>query len=112
MATYVCARPEDKSYVVDHLSELVVKAVDEAGGAGMLMGPSATRAEQAEFRERILADPRKYIAQHRVELSSCPTWDSRELRLVPRPAWTCDPISSPAEEDRGCCRRSYARRVA
>jgi uncharacterized circularly permuted ATP-grasp superfamily protein len=84
VATYVCARPEDKSYVVDHLSDLVVKAVDEAGGVGMLMGPSATRAECADFRQRVLADPRKYIAQHRVELSSCPTWDSKECRLVPR----------------------------
>ena len=40
----------------------------------MLMGPQASRSERAEFRERIIADPRKYIAQHRVELSTCPTW--------------------------------------
>ena len=84
VATYVCARPDDRSYVVDHLSELVVKAVDEAGGVGMLMGPSATRGECAEFRDRILADPRKYIAQRRIELSSCPTWDGKEQRMVPR----------------------------
>jgi uncharacterized circularly permuted ATP-grasp superfamily protein len=82
--TFVCAREDDRKYVIDHLDELVVKAVDEAGGVGMLMGPSATKAERAEFRERILADPRKYIAQHRVELSTCPTWDADKRRLVPR----------------------------
>ncbi|APR76923.1 hypothetical protein A7982_02270 [Minicystis rosea] len=82
--TFVCARDDDRRYVVDHLDELVVKAVDEAGGVGMLMGPQASRAERAEFRERIIADPRKYIAQHRVELSTCPTWDPKTRSLAPR----------------------------
>ena len=82
--TYVCARSEDKKYVVDNLSSLVVKAVDEAGGYGMLMGPQASRAERDEFRARILAEPRRYIAQHRIELSTCPTLDPRTRRLAPR----------------------------
>jgi uncharacterized circularly permuted ATP-grasp superfamily protein len=82
--TFVCARPDDLAYVVDHLHELVVKAVDEAGGYGMLMGPQASAAERAEFRTRVLAEPRKYIAQHRVELSTCPTWDPVRKRLAPR----------------------------
>ena len=82
--TFVCARADDRAYVLDHLPQLVVKAVDEAGGVGMLMGPQASRAEIAEFRERIVADPRKYIAQHRVELSTCPTWDAKTRRLLPR----------------------------
>ncbi len=73
--TYVCLRDEDRRYVVDHLSELVVKAVDESGGYGMLMGPQASKKEIDEFRTRIEADPRKYIAQPRIELSTCPTWD-------------------------------------
>jgi uncharacterized circularly permuted ATP-grasp superfamily protein len=77
--TYVCARPADLSYVLDHLAELVVKPVNEAGGYGMLMGPSATRAEVAEFKKRVEADPRNYIAQHRIELSSCPTWTSKAV---------------------------------
>jgi uncharacterized circularly permuted ATP-grasp superfamily protein len=80
--TWVCARDEDRRYVVEHLDELVVKAVDEAGGYGMLMGPQASAAEREEFRRRIEAEPRKYIAQGRVELSTCPTWDGR--RAVPR----------------------------
>jgi uncharacterized circularly permuted ATP-grasp superfamily protein len=82
--TYVCAREDDRRYVLDHLKELVVKAVDEAGGYGMLMGPDSTQAERDEFRRRILAEPRKYVAQHRVELSTCPTWESNRSTLVPR----------------------------
>ncbi len=82
--TYVCARDDDRRYVLDHLDQLVVKAVDEAGGYGMLMGPQASAAERAEFRTRIEATPRRYIAQHRVELSTCPTWIADRRRLEPR----------------------------
>jgi uncharacterized circularly permuted ATP-grasp superfamily protein len=82
--TLVCARDEDRREALDHLDELVVKAVDEAGGYGMLMGPEASAAELAEFRARIEADPRRYIAQRRVELSTCPTWIEGERRLLPR----------------------------
>ena len=82
--TYVCAREDDLRYVIERLDQMVVKAVDEAGGVGMLMGPQASRAEREEFRARILAEPRRYIAQHRVELSTCPTWDAKEKRLLPR----------------------------
>jgi uncharacterized circularly permuted ATP-grasp superfamily protein len=82
--TFVCARNEDRKYVVDHLDELVVKAVDEAGGYGMLMGPQASAEERAAFREKIVADPRKFIAQHRVELSTCPTWDPIKRIVSPR----------------------------
>jgi uncharacterized circularly permuted ATP-grasp superfamily protein len=71
-------------YVVENLHQLVVKAVDEAGGYGMLMGPQSTAAEREKFRELVLAEPRKYIAQHRVELSTCPTWVPERRRLEPR----------------------------
>ncbi len=82
--TYVCARAEDRAYVLDHLEELVVKTVDEAGGYGMLMGPQSTREAREEFRERILAEPRRYVAQPRVELSSCPTWIADKQQVAPR----------------------------
>jgi uncharacterized circularly permuted ATP-grasp superfamily protein len=82
--TYVCARDDDRRYVLEHLNELVVKAVDEAGGYGMLMGPQASAAEIDDFRRRIEATPRRYIAQHRIELSSCPTWDPAKETLAPR----------------------------
>ena len=89
--TYICARDDDRDYVLEHIEELVVKAVNEAGGYGMLIGPQATRAERDEFRERIRAKPRNYIAQPRIELSTCPTWRSgglaprREEVAQPRP---------------------------
>ncbi|HTM22150.1 MAG TPA: circularly permuted type 2 ATP-grasp protein [Kofleriaceae bacterium] len=82
--TWVCARDDDRRYVLDHLADMVVKAVDEAGGYGMLMGPQSTLAQRDEFRSRIEAEPRKYIAQHRIELSSCPTWIGEHKQVAPR----------------------------
>jgi uncharacterized circularly permuted ATP-grasp superfamily protein len=82
--TYVCIKDADRRYVTSHLESRVVKAVDEAGGYGMLLGPQSTAAERDEFRRRIEAEPRKYIAQPLVELSTCPTWDPAKQRLAPR----------------------------
>jgi uncharacterized circularly permuted ATP-grasp superfamily protein len=82
--TYVCLFEDDREYVLEHLPELVVKAVDEAGGYGMLMGPQSTAEQRDEFRRRIQAEPRRYIAQHRVELSSCPTWIADRNAVEPR----------------------------
>ncbi|MBV8555192.1 MAG: circularly permuted type 2 ATP-grasp protein, partial [Planctomycetaceae bacterium] len=72
--TYICARPADRAYVLDHLGELVVKAVNESGGYGMLMGPSSTKAQREEFREKVKANPRNYVGQPVVTLSTCPSW--------------------------------------
>ena len=72
--TYICARPDDCMYVLEHLEELVVKAVNESGGYGMLMGPSSTAEQRAEFAGKVRHDPRNYIAQPVVTLSTCPTW--------------------------------------
>jgi uncharacterized circularly permuted ATP-grasp superfamily protein len=82
--TWLCLRDDDRAYVLEHLHELVVKAVDEAGGYGMLMGPQSTAEEREEFARRVRAEPRRYIAQRRVELSTCPTWDTAKASLVPR----------------------------
>jgi uncharacterized circularly permuted ATP-grasp superfamily protein len=82
--TWLCLRDDDRAFVLEHLEELVVKAVDEAGGYGMLMGPQSTAAERAEFARRIRAEPRRYVAQRRVELSTCPTWDKGSGTVVPR----------------------------
>jgi uncharacterized circularly permuted ATP-grasp superfamily protein len=82
--TFVCFRADDRRHVLEHLDKMVVKAVDESGGYGMLMGPQASAAERKEFRRRIEADPRKYIAQPLVELSTCPTWDKSRDRMEPR----------------------------
>jgi uncharacterized circularly permuted ATP-grasp superfamily protein len=72
--TYICANETDKSFVVDHLHKLVVKAVNESGGYGMLMGPSSTSTQRNEFKAKILENPRNYVAQPVVTLSTCPTW--------------------------------------
>jgi uncharacterized circularly permuted ATP-grasp superfamily protein len=71
--TYICAEAEGLAYVLEHLPELVVKAANESGGYGMLIGPHATAAECAEFAKRIKADPRNYIAQPTLALSRVPT---------------------------------------
>ena len=60
--------------MLEHLPELVVKEVHGSGGYGMLVGPAATAAQCAEFRERIVAAPDKYIAQPTLALSTCPTF--------------------------------------
>jgi len=70
--TYLCEQPTDLKYVEDHLSSLVVKAVNESGGYGMLMGPSSTKTERADFKKKLLANPRNYIAQPIVTLSHSP----------------------------------------
>jgi uncharacterized circularly permuted ATP-grasp superfamily protein len=72
--TYLASEEQDLKFILDHLPELVVKAANESGGYGMLMGPSASAAEIAAFRALIVADPRNYIAQPVVPLSRCPTW--------------------------------------
>ena len=82
--TFVCLRDDDRKYVLEHLGELVVKAVDEAGGYGMLMGPQASQAERDDFARRIQAEPRRHIAQPRIELSTSPTWIPDTRRLEPR----------------------------
>jgi uncharacterized circularly permuted ATP-grasp superfamily protein len=86
--TYNLSRKQDLEYALGHLNELVVKAVDGSGGYGMLMGPSASESEIAEFRAKLEENPRGYIAQPRVELSAAPTWCDTELaprRLDLRP---------------------------
>jgi len=70
--TWLLHRDEDRAYVLDHLHEVVVKAVGESGGYGMLIGPQSTAAEREEFRHRIEADPRNYIAQPTLALSRAP----------------------------------------
>ncbi len=71
--TYLASEESDKKYILENLSNLVVKAANESGGYGMLMGPKAEKKEIEAFRERIQADPRNYIAQPMISLSRHPT---------------------------------------
>jgi uncharacterized circularly permuted ATP-grasp superfamily protein len=78
--TYLCAVDSDRRYVLEHLDSLVVKTVDASGGYGMLIGPASTREEREEFRRRIEAQPRAFIAQPVVALSIQPVLDGGRLR--------------------------------
>ena len=77
--TYLCARPDDRRYVLEHLEQLVVKSVAEAGGYGMLIGPQASRSELADFDTKIRANPRNFIAQPTLQLSTVPSLSDGEL---------------------------------
>jgi uncharacterized circularly permuted ATP-grasp superfamily protein len=86
--TYLASEESEKNYILEHLPDLVVKAANESGGYGMLMGPMATREEISHFREKIIADPRNYIAQPMIMLSQHPTrsdghFEGRHIDLRP-----------------------------
>jgi uncharacterized circularly permuted ATP-grasp superfamily protein len=70
--TYLCDNDTDRQFVFDHMPELVIKSVNESGGYGMLIGSSSTKAEQEEFQKRITHNPRDYVAQPIIPLSSHP----------------------------------------
>ena len=70
--TYLLTDRTQRNYVLEHLDELVVKAVGESGGYGMLIGPHSTAEQREEFRQRIEAEPRNYIAQPTLSLSRAP----------------------------------------
>src|SRR5580658_1282226 len=70
--TYLMSNPSERSHVLEHLERYVVKAVGESGGYGMLIGPHSTAEQREEFRRRIEADPRNYIAQPTIHLSRAP----------------------------------------
>ena len=71
--THACINKEEQRYVLDHLAELVVKPVNESGGYGMLIGPAATREEIDKFARLVRRQPRNYVAQPVLSLSTAPT---------------------------------------
>jgi uncharacterized circularly permuted ATP-grasp superfamily protein len=80
--TYLLSNPDDRRYVLEHLDSLVVKAVGESGGYGMLVGPHSTAREREEFRAKIIAEPRNFIAQPTLALSQSPCFINE--RVEPR----------------------------
>src|SRR6059058_6185214 len=78
--TYLASVKEDLTYILEHLPEMVVKAVNESGGYGMLMGPQATKAECEKFKEKVRKNPRNYIAQPVVPLSRAPAFCDESMR--------------------------------
>ena len=86
--TYLLTDSSQLSYVLEHMEELVIKAVGESGGYGMLIGPHSTFHEREEFRQKILAEPRNYIAQPTLALSQAPCFidgdvEARHIDLRP-----------------------------
>jgi uncharacterized circularly permuted ATP-grasp superfamily protein len=87
--TYLASEDSDRKYMLENLDQLVVKAANESGGYGMLMGPKATQEEIEKFRDAINADPRNYIAQPMISLSTHPTrqddgaFEGRHIDLRP-----------------------------
>jgi uncharacterized circularly permuted ATP-grasp superfamily protein len=73
VATWRCREPDALKYVLDHLSELVVKEVNGSGGYGMLVGPHASKEQIEIFRQKLLTHPDNFIAQPTLSLSTCPT---------------------------------------
>jgi uncharacterized circularly permuted ATP-grasp superfamily protein len=71
--TWICMDKDSLKYVQEHLEELVVKPANESGGYGMLIGPASTKAERDEFKRLIKADPRNYIAQPTLGISTVPS---------------------------------------
>ncbi|WP_370651557.1 circularly permuted type 2 ATP-grasp protein [Luteitalea sp. TBR-22] len=80
--TFLLDDPVQRDHVLQNLDQLVVKAVGESGGYGMLIGPHSTAEQRAQFRDRILANPRNYIAQPTLDLSCAPCF--LDDRIEPR----------------------------
>src|SRR6059058_176455 len=71
--TWRCRESDQLAYVLDHLDELVVKEVHGSGGYGMLIGPAADKATLATFRAKLKSNPKNFVAQPTLALSTCPT---------------------------------------
>ncbi len=99
--TYLTSLEQDRRYVLEHLDQLVVKAANESGGYGMLMGPMAPREEIESFRAKIIADPRNFIAQPMISLSRHPThvgngkFEGRHVDLRPYIIYGEQPVIVP-----------------
>jgi uncharacterized circularly permuted ATP-grasp superfamily protein len=86
--THICAEENELKYVLENLDKLVVKAANESGGYGMLVGPHSTREQRAEFAKKLKDNPRNYIAQPTLALSRVPTicdghFEGRHVDLRP-----------------------------
>ena len=80
--TWRCSEPDSLKYVLENLADLVVKEVHGSGGYGMLVGPTASKAECEAFAKKLTAKPSNYIAQPTLSLSTCPILT--EAGLAPR----------------------------
>ena len=88
--TWRCSEADALAYVLEHLAELVVKEVHGSGGYGMLVGPTASKREIAEFRDKLCAKPGSL---HRpTDAGACPPCRSLPTPVWRRATWTCAPM--------------------
>ena len=85
VSTYICGRPEDLKYTLEHLAELVVKPVDMSGGYGVMICDRLNQAELDELAKKIQADPRNFIAQPKIMLSTHSTYIEDKNSFAPPP---------------------------
>ncbi len=86
--TYLSSEESDRTYILENIGKLVIKAANESGGYGMLIGPHGTKAEIEKFRQAIINDPRGYVAQPVIQLSRSPSFcdgriEGRHIDLRP-----------------------------
>jgi uncharacterized circularly permuted ATP-grasp superfamily protein len=77
--TYLCADESERKYVLDNIHELVIKPANESGGYGIMLGPKSTKEQHDQYRELIKANPRNYVAQPMLALSTVPTLCGEKL---------------------------------
>ncbi|WP_109829444.1 circularly permuted type 2 ATP-grasp protein [Reichenbachiella versicolor] len=82
--TYQCEIPSERDHVIQNMEELVIKPVDQSGGYGIFMGNKSTKAEREEMKAKILSDPREYVAQPIMRLSSHSTFMEDSGEFEPR----------------------------
>jgi uncharacterized circularly permuted ATP-grasp superfamily protein len=77
--TYLCADESERQYVLEHIHELVIKPANESGGYGILLGPKATKEQHEQYKDLIRSNPRNYVAQPMLALSTVPTLCGEKL---------------------------------
>jgi uncharacterized circularly permuted ATP-grasp superfamily protein len=78
--TYLCMREKDREYVLNNLEKLVVKPANESGGYGIMVGPHVDKATHRKFARLIEKNPRNYIAQPTLALSTAPTYIGEDIK--------------------------------
>jgi uncharacterized circularly permuted ATP-grasp superfamily protein len=92
--TYQLGKPDEREHVLKNINKMVVKKTNESGGYGMLMGHASTEAEIEDYKKEILKDPRQFIAQPTVSLSTAPCYMNGKVqprRIDLRPFALCGP---------------------
>ena len=77
--SYLCSNADERAYVIDHCRDLVIKPANESGGYGMYIGPRETKESTRKIRKLIAANPRNYMAQPVISLSTVPTLIGEQL---------------------------------